>query len=1263
MPVDETSIRQWADRHECRSNLPILVRRLIRETTNTLVSMRFPGNEAVDLAGLDGQAETETATTWVPKGRSVWEIGCNQDPSAKAEGDYTKRTDETPTEERKTSSFMFITPRRWNAKDEWLAKKRREGDWASVHAYDAIDLETWLEEAPATSRWLGEKLGVVSPSLKTPHEWWQGWATASIPSITMKLVSTRRHNEQEALLSKLRNGDHVVPVQADDREEAVAFVVASLIEADALDLLDRTLVVTSGDARISAGSNRLIVVADVAEGEELDIGDRRNITIVRAYPKGRLDVREALLLSHVPSEAFRSELETMGLPRDDAESMALKTGHSVPVLRRHLSNDPEVRRPPWARDRASAKLLLPFALAGSWVERENMDDGVILQLLGELAKEDVERIRDDLLALDDAPIARYSHVNVVVSQLDALFAVGPYIEPEDLDRFFQLVPGLLGDRDPVLDLPQDQWWMANVLGHSRSCSGALISGLGDALCILSIHGAEICGDRLGIDLSYRAGQVVRTLTQDANEERWLTIRGHLRALAEASPSAFLDCLEDELRRPEPAIRAIMGTVEGGVSGDCLRTELLWALELLAWHPAHFSRVAEIVFGLRGLEVEDNWSNSPKTTARSLFLAWLPATALGLTDRMGALRGLSRRFRGPAIDVCISLLPGGWPEFASRTARPQWRALEEEVCAPTNLEVRDAAIEASRLLLDLAPCDKTELERLIEVATRLHPDDLGRLVTEVERWSEGADDVEKAKLRDNLRRQDVMQAYQENDEEDELVAALRRMEEALDPQCPKARLRWLFESSNVEWRALVEDEGKGRLSWQERNELVEERRSEAIIEIQEQLGNQAVLSFALNVKQPDLVARVLVPQNAHVDTATEWARAALLEEPCDQSNAFLRQVLWNAGWNDLHSVSNALAEQGVLNGTERRKRFAEQLPGRPIGWEVAEALDDDVALAFWNSVSIHTWDDTTPEDVEYAIGKLLAVQRPRSAFSAVSFNQDRLTAEQWVHILQAITRGEEPDGPFPSAYNLDKVFQRLDAAEEISDEQIAGLELPFIPLLCRHGHHNHERTLAVHRELVRDPNLFVQLLCWNYKRRDGADEPEQAELSPERREFLAELAYHSLQGWTIVPGCGVDGEIVEENFNAWAEDALHHAAEVGRKEVAEIHFGALLARFARRRSWDDWLPACVLDFLNRQENGGLREKFDLGVRNARGVTTRGPYDGGEQERRLAGRYRGLAARYGNSHPRVFAMLISIAEGYERDARRQDEEAAVDERWHP
>ncbi|WP_436527342.1 hypothetical protein [Actinoplanes sp. HUAS TT8] len=62
----------------------------------------------------------------------------------------------------------------------------------------------------------------------------------------------------------------------------------------------------------------------------------------------------------------------------------------------------------------------------------------------------------------------------------------------------------------------------------------------------------------------------------------------------------------------------------------------------------------------------------------------------------------------------------------------------------------------------------------------------------------------------------------------------------------------------------------------------------------------------------------------------------------------------------------------------------------------------------------------------------------------------------------------------------------------------------------------------------------------------------------------------------------------------------------------------------------------------------------GIYNQRGVTRRGVYDGGDQERLLAKDYRcqaGEAAAW----PRTRKLLTSPAESYERDARGYDVEA--------
>lgn len=1261
MPIKEITITQWADHHECRDHLPILIRRLIRETTPSILSLRFPGNEAVDLAGPDGQVESESSTAMVPQGRSIWEMGCNQNPSEKADSDYIKRTAGIPEVERKAASFIFVTPRRWNKKENWLEERRREKSWANVHAYDAIDLETWLEEAPVTSRWLGELLGLACPSLLTPQEWWNRWATVTDPPLATSLVTIRRHDERQTLLERLRKEESVIPVMADDRQEAAAFVVATLLESNAVDLSDRTLVATSASARITSNPTHLLIIADVPAGVDLDFGDRRKITVVRPYQKGRFEVDNALHISHVSTEAFRSGLESMGFSQDEAARNALQTGHSVPVLRRLLSRDPEIRRPVWARNRTSVKRLLPFALAGAWVEESSFDDSSILELLGEVDAETLKRNRDDLLALDDAPIAKYGRVTKVVSQLDAFFAVGPFIERNDLERFFQLVPELLGERDPALDLPQEQWWMAQVLGKSPSCSKELFSGFGDALCILAMHGGIICGDRLGVNCAHRVGLVVRSLMHNANEDRWLTIRRHLRALAEASPEEFLTCLEEELLQPNPPIRAIMGTTNGGISGECLRTDLLWALEMLAWHPEYFSRVAQIIFGLCRFETKDNWTNTPKSTAQSLFRVWLPGTTLGIDARMVVLRDLAERFRKPILDVCISLLPQYMGQLAIKNLRPEWRTLKVEVPVPTHGDVMLAATEASRLILDLCPFDKSELKVVLKAATRLHSNDLIRLVEEVQRWAVNADDEEKAELRRDVRLNVVERVYNDKNDINQAMA-FSQIESALEPIELTARHRWLFDSHYIDWRVLNEGKDEDQISFEECAAHVQQRRQDAIAEIAHYQGKEQALRFALAVKFPGLVAQALVQPDTDSSNIAEWISLVLAEAPSTAADAFLQQVLLTSAWNNLPAVVTVLNERLVLDTLDKRYRFVKALPGIPSGWQVAEAMGEELAAIYWNTASLSIWDDTPIDEVRFGIKKLLEAKRPRSAFLAVHALPDRISPDMWVHILQGIAQGDEPEGQLPSAHSIDDILQCVEKSRRIPEDQLVQLEFPFISALCSGGQTVFGRSLAVHRELSRNPESFVQLLTWLYQPKDRANELD-VEYTAEQQRNLANIAFHALASWGILPGCQEDGNVDREKFVTWMGQALQRATEVDRRGVAESQLGRLLGRFARHRTRDQWLPDSVLGFLDMPENSDLLKQLDLGVHSARGVTRRSPFDGGAQERALAGKYRDLAAKYGTIYPRVSAQLIVIAESYEHDARQHDEEAAIDERWHP
>ena len=70
---------------------------------------------------------------------------------------------------------------------------------------------------------------------------------------------------------------------------------------------------------------------------------------------------------------------------------------------------------------------------------------------------------------------------------------------------------------------------------------------------------------------------------------------------------------------------------------------------------------------------------------------------------------------------------------------------------------------------------------------------------------------------------------------------------------------------------------------------------------------------------------------------------------------------------------------------------------------------------------------------------------------------------------------------------------------------------------------------------------------------------------------------------------------------------------------------------------------------------LRDGFQNGVYDARGVHVRGMEDGGDQERRLAEKWRSRAERLTFDYPFVSTVLDGIARTYEGEATEYDTQA--------
>ena len=467
-------------------------------------------------------------TPWIPEGRSGWELGCDNHPRAKAGHDYAARVKSVPPERRRATAFVFVTPRNWPRKGKWAAEKAALGDWKAVRAYDASDLEQWLEQSAPTQIWLAERLGEPVVGYRSLEQCWSDWAEACEPALPRALfdAAVERFSDD---FKRWLGGPPQRPfvVAADSRGEALAFLgcLVGGAEADGDEPDAGTLVFdTPGAVRrfdVSTAAPRIAVVCDPAVEREIGgLWRRRHCVIVRAGNdvNAEPDIRLGLL----GREDFSAALEAMGLSEDRIERLDRESARSPTVLRRRLSVVPAVRTPRWAEDRETARKLLPAALTGTWHDASPADREIVRLLAGAREYRDTEADAAALLALPDAPLWSVGEYRGVVSRIDALFGIAGYATESDLDNFFFVAECVLSETDPALDLPEDERWKAAVHGKVREHSAALRHGIRETLVLLAVFGNRLFRQRLGFDAETRVAGLVRKLLTPLDGEKLLS---------------------------------------------------------------------------------------------------------------------------------------------------------------------------------------------------------------------------------------------------------------------------------------------------------------------------------------------------------------------------------------------------------------------------------------------------------------------------------------------------------------------------------------------------------------------------------------------------------------------------------------------------------------------------------------------------------------------------------------------------------------------
>ncbi len=134
MRVTAKDIEGWAERRDVQGELPRLIRRLAMQA-ESITEIDFPAGDSVSRPGWDGEMVSLTESTWIPAGRSFWEVSVEGSPTTKANRDFKKRGTsglaafDPPSDVRRESTYIAVTGRRWKNKKKWAKERQAKGDW------------------------------------------------------------------------------------------------------------------------------------------------------------------------------------------------------------------------------------------------------------------------------------------------------------------------------------------------------------------------------------------------------------------------------------------------------------------------------------------------------------------------------------------------------------------------------------------------------------------------------------------------------------------------------------------------------------------------------------------------------------------------------------------------------------------------------------------------------------------------------------------------------------------------------------------------------------------------------------------------------------------------------------------------------------------------------------------------------------------------------------------------------------------------------
>lgn len=1240
--VKAHDLEVWADTIASRTELPVLIRRLIATTGSGIIQCDFPGYDNGEQHGWDGILETTQANPWVPEGLSVWELSTRSDVQSKANDDIQKRNKQCLNVEPSSATYIFVSLRGWKGKEktEWLTEQKASKQWKDVRIYDAEDLERWLERSLEARIWLEPRLSLPlqaqSDGVRLLAEAWNQWIGSSEPAINESFFAEAVEENQAALTAFLKDTQvNHLTIGAASVAEALAFLWCALGTKSLSLVRERLLIFDKAEALQKMGQGRPTFIAVVHDHQTNGVCQILSRQLKSIYihttwsDEVDIELRPLSLraVNRLPVADQDVSIAEGGVSLSMKE-LLMDCGASLTVLRRRLSCFPEQRAADWRRDGAKAALLIPASMMGQWSEASAYQTQILTQLVGTNRWDEFKACFNEYLKKSDAPVWRCEAHCGVVSKMDTLFSLRDEFTPEVLDRFYQTTATVLQQLDAQANVTE----LAGLGVPIVSCDQWLVKTrhqLANTAAFLATYGSDLLKGRCPYDFVKKNADLMNAVLQPLSVEKLQQVGTELPVLAEMAPGRLLQLLKDDWTSKDSVIRCLLQT--GTTLFDVLR-DLLEAMKVTAQlSEDNFIRTYQLLGQWQTFYATENGDSND--IARVLEALFTPGNVevVAPENLPKALHWVVKSFPEVGRMLCLRLMALE-DTLSEVLPTPQWNCSGR--CEWTAEEKTVYRNEVGELLLSVTKLTTAELKELLPLL-RVMPQTIqeaccGRLET----WLDQVpSDEALAELKESMRQQ-VNFRRLPAEVHDRFEAVYRR----LIPQDIIQRNRWLFAKPWVEYAASeIQDED---LNWQVREKNVENQRVETLKQILAERGAAGLLELAQYGEAQFEIGRL-----SSIEVTDEQWLVLLQSCLMLESNLKLEAMLQGLTLEVSLARRQALSRCVTVLSRDAVLKLLTLMPFRRWVWQWMENVVPQWADAYWKTVSPFYVKEKA-EALE-AVESLLSVNKPRAAFAVVQLQSRMVGAEVLLKILLALLKPSEDKRAVSGAHLKEAVTIVVESPDILRDTK-AYIEFFYIDALRVYGSHRAEHIEALEAYIAEHPEFYVNLVGWGFRRNDG--KPDEAVYQNNTK------AYGGISQRTLNAVClreTLEAEMSYENVRDWVNSVRRGCQAIGRGEAADICLGKL----AVRSFYDPKTVQFPMNFyrlLTEVGSSAFIQGAMVELLNSRGLRWSSLEDSGDQERSMAEKIRQEMARVRYEWPLGLELLSLLERQYTEEAEYHDAE---------